>query len=111
VRRIPGPYRRTWWSRRWPGCAVGKTRALFERENTDGAVWTPTGEDYDEFLWHFVLVEAVFGGESAQAPTTSTLTASSGLPQPGRRSTCAHGAGQGQITADGPGTACSSGPS
>jgi hypothetical protein len=32
------------------------------RENTDGAVWTPTGEDYDEFLWHFV-VEAVLGGD------------------------------------------------
>jgi hypothetical protein len=41
---------------------VDETRAVFERENTDGAVWTPTGEDYDEFLWHFV-VEAVFGGD------------------------------------------------
>jgi hypothetical protein len=35
---------------------------VFVPENTDGAVWTPTGEDYDEFLWHFV-VEAVFGGD------------------------------------------------
>jgi hypothetical protein len=35
---------------------------VFERENTDGAVWTPTGEDHHEFLWHFV-VEAVFGGD------------------------------------------------
>lgn len=30
--------------------------------NTHGAVWTPTGEDHHEFLWHFV-VEAVFGGD------------------------------------------------
>jgi len=35
---------------------------VFERENTDGAVWTPTGEDNHEFFWHFV-VEAVFGGD------------------------------------------------
>jgi hypothetical protein len=41
---------------------VDETRDVFERENTDGAVWTPTGEDYDELLWHFV-VEAVFGGD------------------------------------------------
>jgi hypothetical protein len=42
---------------------VDASVAVFERENTDGAEWTPTGEGYDEFLWHFVLVEAVFGGE------------------------------------------------
>jgi len=36
---------------------------VFERENADGAEWTPTGEDCDEFLWHLVLVEAVFSGE------------------------------------------------
>ena len=41
---------------------VDETRDVFERENTDGAVWTPIGEDYDELLWHFV-VEAVFGGD------------------------------------------------
>jgi hypothetical protein len=29
---------------------VDETRAAFERENTEGAVWTPTSEDYDEFL-------------------------------------------------------------
>lgn len=41
---------------------VDPSGAVFERENIDGAEWTPTGEDCDEFLWHFVLVEAVFGG-------------------------------------------------
>lgn len=36
---------------------------VFERENTEGARWTSTGELYDEFLWHFALIDAVFGGE------------------------------------------------
>lgn len=31
-------------------------------ENKPGAGWTKTGERLDEFLWHFTLVEAVFGG-------------------------------------------------
>lgn len=39
---------------------VDPTGAVFERENTDGAAWT-------QFLWHFVLVEAVFGTEIGAA--------------------------------------------
>jgi hypothetical protein len=35
---------------------------VWERENTPGAGWTETGELLDEFLWHFTLTEAVFGG-------------------------------------------------
>jgi hypothetical protein len=35
--------------------------AVWERENVSGADWTETGERLDEFLWHFTLVEAVFG--------------------------------------------------
>lgn len=34
----------------------------WERENQTGAGWTQTGERLDEFLWHFTLAEAVFGG-------------------------------------------------
>jgi len=34
---------------------------VWERENTAGMPWTPTSEPLDEFLWHFTLVEAVFG--------------------------------------------------
>jgi hypothetical protein len=35
---------------------------VWERENQPGAGWTQTGERLDEFLWHFTLIEAVFGG-------------------------------------------------
>jgi hypothetical protein len=35
---------------------------VWERENTPGAGWTETGERLDEFLWHFMLIEAVFDG-------------------------------------------------
>ena len=58
---------------------------VWERENEPGADWTGTGEHLDEFLWHFTLVEAVFGAHFGLAandvnPTglarfTSTWTA------------------------------------
>lgn len=35
---------------------------VLERENEPGESWTETGERLDEFLWHFTLVELVFGG-------------------------------------------------
>lgn len=35
---------------------------VWERYNQPGAGWTQTAEHLDEFLWHFTLVEAVFGG-------------------------------------------------
>lgn len=34
---------------------------VWERHNEPGARWTQTGERLDEFLWHFTLVDAVFG--------------------------------------------------
>lgn len=34
---------------------------VLERENEPGSSWTETGEALDEFLWHFALVDAVFG--------------------------------------------------
>jgi hypothetical protein len=34
---------------------------VLERENEQGRPWTETGEVLDEFLWHFSLVDAVFG--------------------------------------------------
>jgi hypothetical protein len=40
----------------------GGNPLVWERENNPGARWTQTGEHLDEFLWHFTLVEAVFGG-------------------------------------------------
>ncbi len=40
----------------------GGNPLVWERENKPGADWTETGERVDEFLWHFTLVEAVFGG-------------------------------------------------
>ncbi len=40
----------------------GGNPLVWERENEPGAAWTETGERLDEFLWHFTLVEAVFGG-------------------------------------------------
>jgi hypothetical protein len=40
----------------------GGNPLVWERENEPGAAWTQTGERLDEFLWHFTLVEAVFGG-------------------------------------------------
>jgi len=39
----------------------GSNPLVWERENEPGADWTRTGERLDEFLWHFTLVEAVFG--------------------------------------------------
>jgi hypothetical protein len=42
----------------------GGSPLVWERENEPGAGWTQTGERLDEFLWHFTLVEAVFGGRS-----------------------------------------------
>jgi hypothetical protein len=41
--------------------------SVWERENEPGAEWTRTGERLDEFLWHFMLVEAVFGGSLGMA--------------------------------------------
>lgn len=49
---------------------IDRSGAVFERENTDGAAWTPTGEDFHQFLWHFVLIEAVFGTEVGAAVNT-----------------------------------------
>lgn len=40
---------------------------MWERENQPRAAWTPTGERLDEFLWHFTLADAVFGGRSGLA--------------------------------------------
>src|SRR5215469_4582276 len=40
----------------------GGNPLVWERENYPGAAWTQTRERLDEFLWHFTLVEAVFGG-------------------------------------------------
>jgi hypothetical protein len=40
----------------------GDNPPVSERENIPGAGWTQTGERLDEFLWHFTLVEAIFGG-------------------------------------------------
>jgi hypothetical protein len=111
VRRIPGPLpahlvvAQVAWA-----VGVDETRAVFERENTDGAVWTPTGDDYDEFLWYFV-VEAVFGGDSGAGANNVDADGFQRLTTAWARSTCAHGAGQGRITAYGSGTACSPGPS
>jgi hypothetical protein len=34
---------------------------VWERENTPGSGWTQTAERLDEFLWHFTLVDVVFG--------------------------------------------------
>jgi hypothetical protein len=39
----------------------GGNPPVWERENEPGAGWTRTGERLDEFLWHFTLVETVFG--------------------------------------------------
>jgi len=39
----------------------GDNPMVWERENNPGANWTETRERLDEFLWHFTLVEAVFG--------------------------------------------------
>jgi hypothetical protein len=39
----------------------GDNPMVWEWENDPGADWTETGERLDEFLWHFTLVEAVFG--------------------------------------------------
>jgi hypothetical protein len=39
----------------------GDNPQVWERENTAGMPWTATAEHLDEFLWHFTLVEAVFG--------------------------------------------------
>jgi hypothetical protein len=39
----------------------GDNPLVWERENKPAADWTQTGERLDEFLWHFTLVDAVFG--------------------------------------------------
>jgi hypothetical protein len=39
----------------------GDNPPVWERYNQPGAGWTKTEERLDEFLWHFTLVEAVFG--------------------------------------------------
>lgn len=49
---------------------------VVERENEPGSRWTPTGEHLDEFLWHFTLVESIFGaryGLAANVVTTDQL--------------------------------------
>lgn len=46
----------------WGVLEGGSTPSVWERENEPRAGWTETGERLDEFLWHFTLVEAVFGG-------------------------------------------------
>ena len=45
----------------WGVRETGDNPQVWERENTAGVPWTATGEHLDEFLWHFTLVEAVFG--------------------------------------------------
>ena len=45
----------------WGAPDGGDNPWVWERENKPGAEWTQTGERLDEFLWHFTLVEAVFG--------------------------------------------------
>jgi hypothetical protein len=40
---------------------------VLERENEEGRPWTGTGEALDEFLWHFSLVDAVFGPDFGAA--------------------------------------------
>jgi hypothetical protein len=46
----------------WGAPDGGDNPWVWERENEPGAGWTQTGERLDEFLWHFTVVEAVFGG-------------------------------------------------
>jgi hypothetical protein len=46
----------------WGVLDGGGNPLVWERENEPGAGWTKTGERLNEFLWHFTLVEAVFGG-------------------------------------------------
>jgi hypothetical protein len=46
----------------WGVRDAGDNPSVWERYNEPGADWTPTQERLDEFLWHFTLVEAVFGG-------------------------------------------------
>ena len=45
----------------WGVRGDGDNPVVWERENEPGVEWTETGECLDEFLWHFTLVEAVFG--------------------------------------------------
>lgn len=45
---------------------------VLERENAPGRHWTPTGERLDEYLWHFVLFEAVLGARHALAINNAT---------------------------------------
>lgn len=45
---------------------------VHERENADGAAWTSTGERLDEFLWHFLLVDAVFGADHGLGKNDAT---------------------------------------
>jgi hypothetical protein len=46
----------------WGVMDGGGNPLVWERENEPGTGWTETGERLDEFLWHFTLIEAVFGG-------------------------------------------------
>jgi hypothetical protein len=50
----------------------GDNPQVWERENTAGVPWTATGEHLDEFLWHFILVEAVFGTQYGMAANDVT---------------------------------------
>lgn len=49
----------------WGVRDVGHNPLVLERENEPGAPWTLTGEHLDEYLWHFLLVEAVLGAKHA----------------------------------------------
>lgn len=47
----------------WGVRADSDDNEVWERENEPDALWTRTGESLHEFLWHFLLVEAVLGGD------------------------------------------------
>jgi hypothetical protein len=56
----------------WGAREPGDNPQVCERENTARKSWTPTGENLDEFLWHFTLVEAVCGTTYGMAANNVT---------------------------------------
>ena len=50
----------------------GSNPLVWERKNEPGTGWTQTGERLDEFVWHFTLVEAVFGGRFGLAASDTS---------------------------------------
>jgi hypothetical protein len=51
----------------------GDNPLVWERDNVPGTAWTETGELLDEFLWHFTLVETVFGGRYGLAANDASF--------------------------------------